>query len=314
MEGGKLGAKDRKILYFLQDNARISLTALAKKVGISKQVAKYRIENLEKQRIILGYSTLIDFSKLNKTVFIVNLDLMNITDKYLTSWITQLKNNPDVISFIRNSGKYDISISIIAKDNVEFDKIFKSITKNRNTKIRNQMISAQIESYIVPFDIIKSTTKKIEIKIGGEKSDEKIDELDKKLIDHLIKNAKTPSLELSRIFKTSPNTIKNRITALQKKGIIRTFKTDINYDLIGYDQYKTYIFLKNYNEETFIKIKNFLINLPSVNTISKCSGYSDIEYKCYVEDVIDLYKLNNKLKDNFKEEIKDIEPLQAFCI
>jgi len=314
MKEVKLDVKDKKILYYLQDNARISITSLAKKTGISKQVAKYRIENLEKQNVILDYSALIDFSKLNKTIFVLNLDIMNMTNKELTTWINQIKKHPNTISFIRNSGKYDLSIIIEAKDNIEFDKIYKTITNNKNSKIRNKMLSTHIESYITTFDLIKSTTPKSEIKIGGQKSKEKIDELDKKLINHLIKNARTPSLELAEILKTSPNTIKNRITSLQKKGIIKIFKTNINYDLLGYNQYRTYIFLKNYNEEIFTEIKDFLINLPNIDTVSKYSGYSDMEYRCYVQDIVDLYELNNKLKDNFKEEIKDLEPLQAFHV
>ena len=53
----ELDLKDKKILFALDFDARMSLTQLGKKVGVSKQVAKYRIENLAKRGIIKGFYT-----------------------------------------------------------------------------------------------------------------------------------------------------------------------------------------------------------------------------------------------------------------
>ena len=40
------------------------LTEIAKKVGLNKDVVRYRIEKLEKEKVILGYYALIDTHKL----------------------------------------------------------------------------------------------------------------------------------------------------------------------------------------------------------------------------------------------------------
>jgi len=47
-----LDKKDGKLLYFLSQNARLSQTQLAKKIGLSKNGVKYRVGRLLKEKII----------------------------------------------------------------------------------------------------------------------------------------------------------------------------------------------------------------------------------------------------------------------
>ena len=45
---------DRKLLYFLDINARQNIATLAKKLHIGRNVALYRINRLKEEGIILG--------------------------------------------------------------------------------------------------------------------------------------------------------------------------------------------------------------------------------------------------------------------
>jgi DNA-binding Lrp family transcriptional regulator len=51
---------DRKILSFLQEDARITLTEMAKRLYISRNAVRYRIELMEKQGLIEGYTTVVN--------------------------------------------------------------------------------------------------------------------------------------------------------------------------------------------------------------------------------------------------------------
>ena len=64
----KLDLTDRKIVYALDFASRMSLTQLGKKVGISKEVAKYRLDNLVKKGIIKGFYTDINASTRNNSL------------------------------------------------------------------------------------------------------------------------------------------------------------------------------------------------------------------------------------------------------
>jgi len=76
-----LDLKDRKILYYLDINSRQSNSDIAKKVGLSKEVVNYRIKRLEKEGIIKGYYTVLDFYKLGYISVRVYLKLIDTSPK-----------------------------------------------------------------------------------------------------------------------------------------------------------------------------------------------------------------------------------------
>ena len=58
---------DKKILFELDKDARITTSSLAKKIRKSKQFVDYRIKRLEQEKIISGYISVIDYSRLGYT-------------------------------------------------------------------------------------------------------------------------------------------------------------------------------------------------------------------------------------------------------
>ena len=57
MKDRKIDEIDKKILYLLSENARISYVDMANEVSLSRVAVKTRIENLEKSGIIKKYTT-----------------------------------------------------------------------------------------------------------------------------------------------------------------------------------------------------------------------------------------------------------------
>lgn len=52
----KLDELDLKLIYMLMDNARMSISELAERLGVSRPTVKTRLEKLEKEGIIEGYT------------------------------------------------------------------------------------------------------------------------------------------------------------------------------------------------------------------------------------------------------------------
>lgn len=70
--------KDRKILVELDKNARQTDSEIAKKVGLSKQVANYRIQNLVKRGIITNFYTILNTGLLGLNSYYIFLQLEKI--------------------------------------------------------------------------------------------------------------------------------------------------------------------------------------------------------------------------------------------
>lgn len=58
-----LDTVDRHILHLLQENARATITDIANEVGVSGNTVRNRMEELEDQGIIKGYSADVDYMK-----------------------------------------------------------------------------------------------------------------------------------------------------------------------------------------------------------------------------------------------------------
>ncbi|NJE26124.1 Lrp/AsnC family transcriptional regulator [Thermococcus sp. MV5] len=105
---------DRKILYLLKNNARISLTEVAKEVGLSVMGVKNRINRLEKRGIITSYSANIDYTKLGYNI----IAFVGITAeaKKRLSVLRELKKRKEVVELYEVTGIYDFIAKIVAED------------------------------------------------------------------------------------------------------------------------------------------------------------------------------------------------------
>lgn len=78
---------DYEILYELQENGKLSIAELGRKIGLSTTATKERVRKLENEGVITGYSAIIDASKVNldMTAFITvpvgNLEIKEMADK-----------------------------------------------------------------------------------------------------------------------------------------------------------------------------------------------------------------------------------------
>ena len=84
---------DELILRTISKNARLPLLEISKKLGLNSRTIAHRIRNLEKEHVILGYKTNLNFRKLGYTYYKIMLTLndLSIIPK-LYSYIKEHKN------------------------------------------------------------------------------------------------------------------------------------------------------------------------------------------------------------------------------
>lgn len=110
---------DRQILDMLQKNARTPLKTIAEKVFLSSPAVSTRIEHLEKQGIIKGYTAMIDKEQLGYhiTAFI-NLEMEPIQKQDFYPWINEV---PNVIECNCVTGDYSMLLKVAFPSTVDLD-------------------------------------------------------------------------------------------------------------------------------------------------------------------------------------------------
>jgi len=112
---------DRRILAALHRDARLSMAALADKVGLSKSPVTARVRRLEAAGYILGYHAALDPEKLGEAqVAFVQVTLSSTTSEALVAFNAAVRNTPEVEACHMIAGGFDYLMKIRTRDMVAY--------------------------------------------------------------------------------------------------------------------------------------------------------------------------------------------------
>nr|MDO8111702.1 Lrp/AsnC family transcriptional regulator [Candidatus Sigynarchaeota archaeon] len=130
-----------------------------------------------------------------------------------------------------------------------------------------------------------------------------MDDLDKKILGELQKDARVPFRKISELHGISIGTVHNRLKKLKDDGILKGFVPILDNQKLGY----TIIALVYIKVEGghLQDIKEELINtFPEINVIFQTSGIYDLVLIARFQNMIDFSSFNNKISKltNMKAE------------
>ncbi|MFT4326344.1 MAG: Lrp/AsnC family transcriptional regulator [Candidatus Woesearchaeota archaeon] len=300
--------KDRKILFELSKNSRISLKQLSKSIGLSESSALYRLERLKKEEILLNTTTIINSYKLGYVGFRVYLSYYNTTiedEKKLIEW---LKNQEEtsVIGIINNQD--EIGIMSWVKNPLIFQNFCIRLKEQFGKFIKSLEISPYLGTIYYPRKYLSDNNEYLEIKVLPEEITY-CDDLDLEILKILRTNSRVSSLEIANKLEKPAKTIINRIKKLEKTKVISGYGVNININKIGYEYYKlNIVFSENTN---YKKLLEYAKNLKNSVYIDETINEYDFELNVEVKNKEELQNIINNLKSTFggikKLEIKQIE-------
>ena len=113
----KLDRIDQAIITELQANARVTLTELASRVGISKTPCQIRMRRLEHEDYILKYTAQINQRKLgNRHIAFVQVTLSDTRTRALDSFNREIQKIPEVEQCHMIAGGFDYLLKVRTTD------------------------------------------------------------------------------------------------------------------------------------------------------------------------------------------------------
>jgi DNA-binding Lrp family transcriptional regulator len=294
----KLDLKDKKIIYYLDLNARQTNSEIAKKVQLSKDAVGYRIKKLEEQGIIRGYNTIVDHARLGYIFYRAMFKLIDVSPEKLKVLINFLTKHPKVGWVSKLDGIWNFGFGIWVKSNQEFrDFYFLEFGKKFKKYVKESQIvpMTKFKHYERSYLIGKDKNPKNEIIEGGEK--EKYDETDVKILKILTKNAKTSLLEIAEKLKVNSMTIHHRIKRLEKIGIINGYRVNLNFNILKKDFYSVKVNMNNL--ERLEDFEKYVQKLPATIGIIETVGGYDFDFDIEVDNLEEYYNLIEDLKEKF---------------
>ncbi|MBY8822837.1 Lrp/AsnC family transcriptional regulator [Sphingomonas colocasiae] len=108
---------DRRILAVLADDGRMTVTELAKRVGLSKTPCMVRFKRLVDARYILGFRAIIDPVKLGMDhIAFAEVKLSDTREKALEEFNTAVRRIPEVEECHMIAGNFDYLLKVRTSD------------------------------------------------------------------------------------------------------------------------------------------------------------------------------------------------------
>lgn len=309
-----LDKTDFKLLYELEQDSRQTLSQIAKKLKTSQQVISYRVQQLQKDKVITEFYTIINIAKLGYSSYRTMIRLGNITDTAYSSLIQYFENHGNVLWLVECGGKYDLIVNILAKNPMDYNKFLSDIKSKFKEIILDYDLLLTIEGVNLGRDYLLEKQRSIKQRpyFGREISIEKLDNLDLNILNLISKNARLNSVEISIKLKVSNNTVINRVKEMRKEGVIQGYKPLLHLEKIGYLGYKSLIKFYPITEEQEKKIISYLNYNNNVVGMLRMVGQWDFEIEFEVKSREEMLKFTREIRTIFRDLIKEFEIIPLF--
>src|SRR3989344_3985932 len=301
----KLDLLDKKIMFELEKDSSKSVSEIAKRIKRSNEFVNFRIHRLEKEKIILGYSAIVDMSKLGYFTFRIYLKWQNMTEEHKKKFYDEVKVKESVWTTTVLHGKWDFAFFMGVKSTERFHKLWNEIQLNYKDKIAESKIAiyAPVHNFNKRF-FIDGNTEIIE-RVYGSCPLSAFDELDEKIIQLYAGDVRAQFTNLAKKLKVTSETVRKRIIRLEKEKIIVGYKINPNLQKMGFQGYRVDFLLNSIkrNNELFEYLKQH----KYFYQINKSIGGADFETEIVVRDLNHLLEVLEEVVQRFSDVIKGYE-------
>ncbi len=303
-----LDTKDRKILAELDSDARQSNSEIGKKVGLSKEVVKYRIDKLMERGVILRFHTIVNYFRIGIMKYKLYLKLKNVNRKKREEIGRHFSSHPRSEWVVLTSGKWDMIVGFYARNVNEFDDDVLAAMNRFTDCIQDKAVTTtlylahQMRGFVEgreekePSTVVYYTTKD---------RLEKIDRLDEELLRTIANNARMPTTMIAKRLKTTPRVVQYRIRELERKKVILGYRSHLEPKAMGNLFCKAIIYLTNANEERINSFIGFVSSMKGVVWPQRVLGSWDFEIDFELPSYDEFQESIMRLKERFPDIMKD---------
>jgi DNA-binding Lrp family transcriptional regulator len=241
-------------------------------------------------------------------MFKVYLKLENIPDKK-EKFFDFLRKNKNIYWFGISDGAFDCVFAILSKDTVSYFEEINKTLNQWNDLIINKVLGTMVDTRQYTKKFFLEETKSKEIIFGGKVVENKIDELDSKILDILANNARIPIAQLCRKVGASVEIVRGRIKKLEEKGIIISYRISIDFNKLNLEFFKAIIYFRSLSKKDERALFEWMKNHPKSLYYIRSLAPWEVEFEFAVENYLEFNKIINNLREKFPNVIRNHEHL-----
>jgi|SRR3989339_384485 len=312
-EKSNLSWREKKILKELDIDARKSISSVGIKLNMSKQSINYNINSMVKKGLIKEFITYIDTQKLGYTFYNVLVQLKYGTKKDKEKRVEKLKKISNVVWISSFQGKWDMVVSILAKDAGEFSMYLEQILGSLKESLLDYNFFIVISASQLGYKKIHSgadETNNYHAKVG-HKDLVRLSDNDLKVLKLLANNARMSNVDIARRAKISPDGVRYCLNKLEGKKVIQGYKPLLDISKLGYLWHIMFLRLKISDEKQGEEFIGFLKNLPEVFYVVRGVGNCNLMVEFQTKTLDEFEEVKDAFTSKFGDMIVDEETVQV---
>lgn len=131
-----------------------------------------------------------------------------------------------------------------------------------------------------------------------------VDDVDRKILEILEEDSRRAFTDIADHLNVSEATIRNRVRAMEEKGVIKKYTIEVEPSELGYDTVA--IIGIDIEPENLLEVSNILSDYERVKFVATSAGDHMIMFEVWAEGNKDLGKF-------ISEEIGEIEGVKNIC-
>ncbi len=299
----KLGVYDLEILRSLTENARMPLSAIAKKMKRSPNFVKYRIKILKEKEILMPSFVNVHFPALGLKEFIVYLEVRNRAKK--ASSVFQFLSEHPFSSWVGKCvGKFNYRVKFVAKNESHMSEIIDGLYESLKHSLKS-VECVEILEYILGVNRIITGTRDISQKKKFSETNTHINTDDSTALQYIMENPDSSLLDFSKKLRITPQGARLRLKRLEK-SVIRGYSVSIN----NFSMERLHCICRirmRALSTIYPKIVSFIDENKVIGRSFSTFGDTNIELTLHPSSLRALYNIVNLLNDTFSEYIEFFE-------
>ena len=303
----KLDLINRKILYELDKNCRISDNQLAKKVQRSREAVRNRINKLVADGIIQGFITSINPSKFGALFFKMYFQLMNVPGER-KRFYEYIKKLPGLYWFGGNDGVWDLHGTFYAKDLKEFNAMKNKIyTDFKHIIIKRDLgVLINVRQYAKKY-LIDGKERPEPVMFADDIVQNELADLDKKILNVIAQNARIPLVELAKKTHSTVDIVRRRMKHMEEKKIILQYRIAVDHTKLGYEMFKAFVYFNNLSEDAERKLFEYAKQHKQILYLIRQLSAWDVELEIMATNYREFVQIMDDIRSEFADVIRNYE-------
>ena len=293
-----MNLKNRKLLFELTRNLRITTKEIGRKTKTTQQSSSYTINQFKKKKIIQHPTTIVDAVKLGFTNVLVGFNYKNFDIQAKRDILEKLKDNNMIISIEESKQGVDLLVEYSAPNLSAFNKQHTELMYKLKSLETKFIFPVIVRHKYVKNYLVKKLDKK-DLVLSGDRALHNLTKKELKVLKALINNPDGKIVSIAKTTNIPVKTIVKIKKDLEKRAIIKGYSCVLNNKKVGINRYILFIKFTSEGINEIKKVVEFAKYNKNIIELTKIIG--DYHILLIVEELQETNIIND-LRSKFSIE------------